>query len=138
MPRSIPTVALAALLPGAVGAESPSMEERFRRLEARQVGMERELREKDRRVGHGFQVQGATMQPPKTLQAHVAGFSVFGEHGEPWGTSVGLNWHPFEIPSFRLSGQALSLEDSPAGYASVPFARGGGGWVYGLDVELLF
>jgi hypothetical protein len=34
--------------------------------------------------------------------------------------------------------QGLYLQDSPVGYASVPFAVGGNGWVFSTDLMLNF
>jgi hypothetical protein len=87
---------------------------------------------------HGFEIQTSAMLFPRTLQAYAAGSAIFGQYGEPWDLSGGLNWFPFKHQGVRVNAQALFTDDSPVGYASVPFARGGHGMIYSLDVELIF
>jgi len=87
---------------------------------------------------YGFQLQGSTMLIPKSLQAYVAYSKIFGEYGDPWDFSIGLNWFPMKRKEFRLEFQGLYLKDSPVGYSSVPFSVGGNGWVFTTDLILAF
>jgi hypothetical protein len=87
---------------------------------------------------HGFQLQGSAMLLPKSLQAYLSGSKIFGEFGDPWDVAVGLNWFPMKRRELRVNVQGLYLEDSPVGYASVPFIVGGNGWVFTTDVMLNF
>ena len=89
-------------------------------------------------VDHGFQLQGSAMVRPRKLQAYVSGSRIFGEYGDPWDLSAGLNWFPTGNRNLRINGQALYLSRSPVGYASVPFPLGGNGFVYTLDTEVYF
>jgi hypothetical protein len=86
----------------------------------------------------GFQVQGSAMVLPKKLQAYVGFSQIFGDYGDPWDTSIGLNWFPMGRREFRINAQGLYLKDSPVGYSSVPFTVGGNGWVVSLDAIVAF
>ena len=66
------------------------------------------------------------------------GSKIFGEYGDPWDLAVGVNWFPLKRRELRVNVQGLYLEDSPVGYASVPFIVGGNGWVFTTDVMLNF
>jgi hypothetical protein len=92
----------------------------------------------DEMYDHGFQLQGSTMLLPQSLQAYLSGSKIFGEFGDPWDVAVGLNWFPMKRRELRVNVQGLYLEDSPVGYASVPFIVGGNGWVFTTDVMLNF
>ena len=87
---------------------------------------------------HGFQVQLSAMVMPKTLQPYVVGSYISGEYGTPWDLGVGLNWFPKQERLFRINSELLYLDNSPVGYASVPFAVGGKGLVFNMNVELVF
>jgi hypothetical protein len=87
---------------------------------------------------HGFQLQGSTMVLPQALQAYVSGSKIYGEYGDPWDVALGINWFPLQRKELRVNVQGLYLENSPVGYASVPFAVGGNGWVLSTDVMLNF
>jgi len=87
---------------------------------------------------YGFQVQGSTMFVPKTLQGYVAYSKIFGDYGNPWDFSAGVNWFPMKRKELRLEFQGLYLSDSPVGYSSVPFSVGGNGWVFSSDLVLAF
>ena len=87
---------------------------------------------------HGFQLQGSTMLIPKSLQAYVGYSKIFGEYGDPWDFTFGMNWFPMKRKELRLQVQGLYLKDSPVGYSSVPFAVGGNGWVLSTDLILAF
>jgi len=87
---------------------------------------------------HGFQLQGSKMLLPQSLQAYVSGSKIFGEYGDPWDMALGVNWYPMKRRELRVNLQGLYLENSPVGYASVPFLVGGNGWVFTTDVMLNF
>jgi hypothetical protein len=87
---------------------------------------------------HGFQLQGSYMVLPQSLQAYVSGSKIYGEYGDPWDTALGVNWFPMKRRELRVNLQGLYLRDSPVGYASVPFAVGGNGWVFTTDLMLNF
>ncbi len=86
----------------------------------------------------GFQVQGSAMVRPQSLQAYIAGSKILGQFGKPWDLSVGMNWFPLKEKTFRVNNQLLYLKNSPVGYLSVPFPLGGKGFVYNMDIELIF
>lgn len=91
---------------------------------------------------HGFQLQASYMLIPKTLQIYPAGSMIFGEYGDPWDLTLGLNWYPFQTEGFerqfRINAEAIYLQDSPTGNNSVPYIVGGNGTVFTLAAELLF
>lgn len=93
-------------------------------------------------LDHGFQVQASSMLIPKTLQVYPALSKIFGEYGDPWDVTLGVNWYPFKKEKFeralRVNAEAIYLRDSPTGNNTVPYIVGGNGWVYTLTVELLF
>jgi hypothetical protein len=86
----------------------------------------------------GFQVQASAMVIPKKLQVYVAGSQVFGQYGDPWDLSVGLNWFPFSRREMHVNAQAIYLEHSPVGGLSYPYIVGGNGWVFNTDVIVTF
>lgn len=86
----------------------------------------------------GFQVQASAMLMPRTLQVYVSGSKIYGDYGDPSDFSVGVNWWPYEKPNLRGNIQVLYLNNSPSGYAAVPFVLGGNGTVLTTDIELRF
>lgn len=87
---------------------------------------------------HGFQLQTSYMFLPKTLQGYVTGSKLFGEYGDPWDASVGLNWFPLQQRLLRVNSEILYMRKSPVGYASVPAQVGGNGYVFQTNLEMLF
>ncbi len=87
---------------------------------------------------HGFQIQGSTMLVPSELQAYLAYSKIFGDYGNPYDVSLGLNWFPFSRKEVRLSLQGLYLDESPVGYSSVPFSVGAKGWAVTTDLIVAF
>jgi hypothetical protein len=91
---------------------------------------------------HGFQVQASYMLIPKTLQVYPAASKIFGEYGDPWDVTLGLNWYPFKAEkyerAFRINAEAIYLVDSPTGNNTVPYVVGGNGMVYAVTAELMF
>jgi hypothetical protein len=87
---------------------------------------------------HGFQVQASTMLVPKTWQLYLTGSKVFGEYGDPWDVSMGVNWFPYQSRQFRVNAELLHLNDSPVGNLSLPSIVGGNGTVFYANAELRF
>ncbi|RDV26623.1 hypothetical protein DXV75_06420 [Alteromonas aestuariivivens] len=87
---------------------------------------------------YGFQVQGSTMLMPETLQAFVEYSKIYGDYGNPYDFTLGLNWFPMARKDVRMSFQGLYLKDSPVGYSSVPFAVGAHGWAFSTDLIVAF
>ncbi len=87
---------------------------------------------------HGFQVQASAMVIPKQLQAYVAGSQIFGQYGNPWDVTAGLNWYPFSRREMHINAEAIYLNHSPVGGSSYPYVVGGNGWVFNTDVIVTF
>ena len=87
---------------------------------------------------HGFQVQSSYMFVPEYLQGYVAASKIFGEYGNPWDTSIGINWYPFRERLLRVNGELLYMKDSPIGYSSIPYQVGGDGVVFNTNLEMKF
>jgi hypothetical protein len=90
------------------------------------------------RDDHGFQVQGSAMLLKEILQLYVGGSKIFGQYGDPWDTSVGLNWFPFRTQSFRWNNELRYLYNSPVGGIAYPYLVGGRGVMFQSNVELAF
>jgi hypothetical protein len=59
---------------------------------------------------HGFQLQASTMIIPKRLQLYLTHSRVYGQYGDPWDTSVGVNWHQFSRhESASMATRAISI-----------------------------
>jgi hypothetical protein len=86
----------------------------------------------------GYQIQASAMLMPKELQAYVAGSQIFGEYGDPWDLSLGLNWFPFKRSEMHINSQAIYLHHSPVGGLSYPYIVGGNGWLFNTDFVLSF
>jgi hypothetical protein len=73
---------------------------------------------------------------------YVSGSKIFGEFGNPWDISAGLNWYPFSKPGFdrqvRINPEVMYLRHSPTGNTSVPYIVGATGFVYLISTELSF
>ena len=78
------------------------------------------------------------MVVPKTLQAYLTGSYISGQYGSPSDVGVGVNWFPTQDRLFRVNSELLYLDESPVGYASVPFAVGANGLAFNANVELNF
>lgn len=87
---------------------------------------------------HGFQLQASTMLVPKSIQLYATGSKIFGEYGDPWDTSLGLNWFPFKHEHVRVSGEVIYMSASPVGYTAIPLIVGGHGPVFHTNLELYF
>ncbi|MGH7293206.1 MAG: hypothetical protein ACREJT_18450 [Myxococcota bacterium] len=86
----------------------------------------------------GLQIQASAMVLPQTLQVYASGSKIWGQYGDPYDVALGLNWFPFNRREVRVNTQALYLDRSPVGYASVPMVVGGKGWVFTTDWVLAF
>ena len=75
---------------------------------------------------------------PRTWQVYLTGSKVFGEYGDPWDVSVGVNWFPYQSRQFRVNAELLHLKDSPVGNLSLPSIVGGNGTVFYANAELRF
>lgn len=87
---------------------------------------------------HGFQLQTSMMLLPKTVQIYNQGSYVFGEYGDPWEVSAGLNWWVFRRRELRLNVEYLYNHRSPVGYFAIPQLVGGTGSIVHANVELFF
>ena len=86
----------------------------------------------------GYQVQASAMIIPKQFQAYVSGSEIFGQYGDPWDATVGLNWYPFSRREFHINTEAIYLSHSPVGGSSYPYIVGGNGWLFNTDFILTF
>lgn len=86
----------------------------------------------------GFQLQGSAMIVPKQLQFYVAGSQIYGQYGNPWDISTGLNWYPFGRREMHINMQGIYSSRSPVGGQSYPYVVGGNGWIFNTDVILTF
>jgi len=87
---------------------------------------------------HGFQLLGSVMIVPKTLQYYVTGSTVFGEYGDPWEVTTGMNWFIFRRREVRLNFQYIYDHHSPVGYLGIPRQVGGTGSIIDLNLEVNF
>jgi len=91
---------------------------------------------------HGFQLQTSYMLIPKHLQTYVSGSKIFGQYGNPYDISTGLNWYPFSKPGydrqFRVSPEVMFVRNCPTGNTSVPYSVGSNGVIFLLSAELSF
>ena len=86
----------------------------------------------------GFQIEASTMIVPKQLQLYAAGSKIFGEYGDPWDFTIGLNWFPFSRKEMHINAQGIYLRRSPVGGTSYPYVVGGNGWVFNTDFIITF
>ena len=86
----------------------------------------------------GFQVQASTMAVPKILQLYASGSKIYGQYGDPWDLTLGLNGYPFSRREIRINAEAIYLWRSPVGGASYPYIVGGTGWVFNTDFIIAF
>ena len=86
----------------------------------------------------GFQLQGAAMVVPRTLQLYAGASRINGQFGDPWDFRSGVNWFPWKNKVVRWNTEWLYLRNSPVGYSSVPFVVGGRGSVFHSSLELAF
>jgi hypothetical protein len=87
---------------------------------------------------HGFQLQTSAMLVRDRVQLYGATSKVFGEYGDPWDLTVGLNWYPFARREMRVNVQGIYLRNSPVGGTSYPYLVGGNGWLFNTDFIITF
>jgi len=90
----------------------------------------------------GFQLQASYMFMPKKLMGFVTGSKIWGEHGDPWDVSAGVNWFPVVKPGLerqlRVSPEVIYVKASPTGNSSVPYIVGSDGFIFMISTELSF
>jgi hypothetical protein len=89
----------------------------------------------DHTFDHGWQVMASAMVVPKTLQLYTMGAYIFGEFGDPWEVTAGLNWWIFKRREIRLNLEYIYDRDSPIGYTAVPQVVGGTGSIFSGNLE---
>jgi hypothetical protein len=91
-----------------------------------------------RMFDHGFQVLASAMLLPKTIQAYSMGSYIFGDFGDSWEMTAGVNWWVFRRREMRLNFEYLYDHQSPIGYTAVPQQVGGTGSVLTANLEMSF
>ena len=86
----------------------------------------------------GFTLQASAMVIPKMLQAYIQGSKVFGEFGDPYDITLGLNYFPLARKDLRVNIMGLWVENSPVGYTAYPVPVGGNGFTFLTDFALTF
>lgn len=87
----------------------------------------------------GFQLLASAMVVPKKLQLYSTYSKIFGEYGDPEEIRAGLNFYPFKKTiSTRINAQAIFLNKCPVGGLAYPYAVGGNGVAFNLDLEINF
>jgi hypothetical protein len=92
----------------------------------------------DQLTDNGFQILGSAMILPKILQVYTTYSEIFGEYGDPWEFRAGLNLFPFKNNYARFNAQYIYQDRSPVGNTSLPYAVGGTGSIFNLDLEINF
>jgi len=87
---------------------------------------------------HGFQLQASTMVLRDSLQLYAAGSKLFGQYGDPWDFSIGLNWYPFLRREMHVNMQGIYMRNSPVGGTSYPYLVGANGWIFNTDIIVTF
>ena len=87
---------------------------------------------------HGFQLLASHMVLPKTVQVDTMGAYLFGEYGDSWETTAGVNWWIFRRREVRVNFEYLYVDQSPIGYTAVPQQVGATGSVFTANVEMSF
>lgn len=86
----------------------------------------------------GFQLQTSMMAWPRTVQVYGQGSYVFGDYGDPWELTAGLNWWIFSRREVRVNLEYIYDRRSPIGYSAIPQAVGGTGSIFNGNVEMFF
>ena len=92
----------------------------------------------DQLTDNGFQLLGSAMIIPKMLQVYTTYSNILGEYGKPWEFRAGLNVYPFKNNYARFNAQYIHQNRSPVGNTSLPYAVGGTGNIFNLDLEINF
>ena len=78
------------------------------------------------------------MAVPKKLQLYLQGSKIFGEFGDPYDVTVGLNYFPLARKDLRVNVMGLWVKNSPVGYTAYPVPVGGNGFTFLTDFSLAF
>jgi hypothetical protein len=87
---------------------------------------------------HGFQLQTSMMLLPQSLQVYAQGSYLFGDFGDPWELSGGLNWWPFKRREIRFNLDYLYDRRSVVGYSAIPQSLGATGSIFNANLEFFF
>jgi hypothetical protein len=87
---------------------------------------------------NGFELMASAMALPKTLQLYTQGAYLFGEFGDPWEVTAGINWWVFKRRELRLNLEYIYDRRSPVGYSAIPQQVGGTGSIFNGNLELFF
>ena len=75
---------------------------------------------------------------PRTAQVYTQGSGVFGQFGNPWEVSAGINWWIFARREVRLNLEYIYDRSSPVGYTAIPQVVGGTGSIFNGNLEMFF
>ncbi len=92
----------------------------------------------DQMFDHGFQLLASSMLWPQTVQAYSMNSYIFGEFGDSWETTAGLNWWIFQRRELRLNVEYIYAHQSPIGYTAVPQLVGATGSIFSTNLEMSF
>jgi hypothetical protein len=87
---------------------------------------------------HGFQVMASAMAVPKFVQLYTMGSYIFGEFGDGWESTAGVNVWIFKRRELRLNLECIYDHHSPTGGTSYPQAVGGTGLIFNANLEMSF
>jgi len=91
-----------------------------------------------RTFDHGFQLLASAMVLPETVQLYSMGAYIFGDFGDSWEMTGGLNWWIFRRREVRLNVEYIYDHHSPIGYTAVPQIVGGNGSIFLTNLEMSF
>jgi len=92
----------------------------------------------DSTFDHGFQVMASAMLLPKTVQVYTTGAYLFGDYGDSWESTAGVNWWIFRRRELRLNVEYIYDHQSPIGYTAVPQSVGATGSIFNANLEMSF
>jgi hypothetical protein len=87
---------------------------------------------------HGFQAMASAMVWPQTVQLYSMGAYIFGEDGDSWEMTGGVNWWIFRRREVRLNLEYIYDRRSPIGYTAVPQSVGANGSIFNANLEMSF
>jgi hypothetical protein len=87
---------------------------------------------------HGFQVLASAMVLPQTVQLYSMGAYIFGDNGDSWEMTGGINWWIFRRRELRLNLEYIYDRRSPIGYTAVPQSVGANGSIFNANLEMSF
>jgi len=80
----------------------------------------------------------SAMALPKTLQLYTMGAYIFGDFGDSWEATAGLNWYIFNRRELRLNLECIYDHHSPTGGTSYPQVVGATGPIFLGNLEMSF